>query len=114
MFGPSPNILINTATIYPLSPIQDADAGIDPTESYPSPVAVNVACSAQNYGPAGEEATENRVSEYNRWLVFFGVDYGLKPDDKIVLGTGEILFVTSVADAGGRGAVWEVEAVQRV
>ena len=113
MFGPSPNVLIQTCTLYSLVPTQDADGGLDASASYSTVIASNVPCSAQNYATSTEEDVDGRVSVYNRWLVFLNADYGLKADDKIVLNTGEEIYVGNATDAAGRGASWQVDGTQR-
>ncbi len=113
MFGPSPNVLIQTCAISRLAPVQDADGGLDADASYVV-VATNVPCSAQNYGSSREDSVDGRVDAYNSWIIFINSDYGILPNWRITLNSGEDIYVTNATDAAGRGASWQVDGKQRV
>lgn len=120
MRRPSNRVLVNRCNLYRLDPQQDADAGLVPGSSYATAIATNVACSAQNTTTTRDAGEQGRASTLNEWLVFFSNDYGLKVNDRIDLlaadgaAVAATLYVDGQTDAGGRGAVWEVSAVQRL
>ena len=114
--SPSARALSNRCDLYRLTGTQDADAGLAP-DQYGSAFATSVPCSIQPDDPVRylDEKT-GRLMEKTPYNVFFGADYALKADDKIVgssvdpLWTGVELIVFGTANQAGKGGAYQVTA----
>lgn len=117
----TPNILVNRANLYRVTPGQDADAGVvgDGT-AYPAPFAIDVPCSVQPLEPE-RRTDQERVGAKIIWRVVFGSvsDAGRLGVNDLVLyvdrnGTNRHLVVTLVRDLAGRGGAFEARCEERV
>jgi hypothetical protein len=115
MRSPSARVLVNTCTVYPYVPAQDADAGNDPAACYPAS-AGTFACSYQCQAVTRVDEA-GRVSSGFTWAVLFStadvVALGFKINDRVdLLNADSTLLKTVYADGGfdlaGRGSTTEV------
>lgn len=115
MRNPSSRVLRQSASIYAAISGQDAVGGYSPTYGS-SPTLAGVLCSAQP--KEYEEVFENnRVTRYRSWELFFSVDPGVMPRDKIVFsaqdGTIHTIYVQTSRDEAGRGMAYAVRGTER-